>query len=69
MGPDFLRILREDPCVAGGGGPVHPGFPSELQHHGAHRRGQLHQEGVRSTGGVLFRERLLVPTLIATGAY
>ena len=42
---------------------------SEIQHHGAHRRGQLPPEGVRSTGGVFFRERLLFSALLATGAY
>ena len=42
---------------------------SQLQHHTAHRRSQLPPEGVRSTGGVIFRERLLFSTLLATGAY
>ena len=52
-----------------GGGVISAWFTSELQHHGAHRRGQLHQEGVRSTGGVYIRKRLTVSTLLATGAY
>ena len=52
-----------------GGGEISAWVTREQQHHGAHRRGQLHQEGERSTGGVDFRERLAVTTLLATGAY
>ena len=52
-----------------GGGVTSVWVPRELQHHGAHRRGQLQQEGERSTGGVKNRKRLADTMLLATGAY
>ena len=51
------------------GGVLSAWYQSELQHQHAHRRGQLPRLGVRSSGGVYFCERLLVLTLLATGAY
>ena len=44
-------------------------FQSELQHHHAHRRGQLPQEGVRSTSGGYAGKRLLAPPLLAFAPY
>ena len=51
------------------GGVLSAWYQSELQHQLAHRRRQLPRLGVRSTGGVIFCERLLFLTLLATGAY
>ena len=48
------------------GGVLSAWYQSELQHQLAHRRRQLPRLGVRSTGGVIFRERLLFSMLLAT---
>ena len=65
--PDWHAIGRSARDLVGG--VLSAWYPSELQHQHAHRRGQLPQLGVRSTGGVYFRERPLFSTLLATGAY
>ena len=58
------RIVRD---LEGGVLSAWPRSELQLQH--AHRRSQLPRLGVRSSGGVLFIERLLFLKLLATGAY
>ena len=66
-GADWHAIGRTVRDLEGGVLSAWPRSELQLQH--AHRRSQLPQLGVRSTGGVYFRERPLFSTLLATGAY
>ena len=66
-GPVWLAIGRSVRDLVGA--VLSAWFQSELQRYHAHRRSQLPQQGVRSTGGVYVGKPQSVPAFLATGAY